>query len=181
MSPTAETLAPAGSWVIDPARSSVRFTIRHLMVATVHGHFGGFTGSLRLDDDGGARAAGTVHVATLHTGNRIRDERLHDPEFLDTDQHPDIRFHSTAIEEADEDAWTITGELTIKRTTRPIRLRAQRVATANGLLELELHGELSRSEFGITSAELLNAGISNTVKLELHVTLAPTGGDRLAA
>ena len=168
-----DPFAPAGTWVIDPPRSTVRFAIRHLMVATVHGHFDGLTGSLRVDDDGAARAAGAVHAATLHTGNAIRDGRLHGPEVFDTDRYPDIRLCSTAIEEADAGTWTITGELTIKRTTRPIQLRARRVAAADNMLELKLNGQLTRSEFGISSEELLNAGISDTVKLELHVTLAP--------
>jgi polyisoprenoid-binding protein YceI len=179
MTPTraTRTIAPAGTWVLDPARSTLGFAIRHLMVATVHGHFAGFSGSLRVDGDGDARATGTVHAATLETGNGVRDGRLHGSEFFDADRYPDIRFRSTAIECLDENSWTMTGELTIKHITRPIELRARRLAPADDSLELRLHGQLSRTEFGITSHELLSAGISDTVNLKLHITLLPAPND----
>ena len=31
---------PLGTWNIDPAHSSVEFSIKHMMIATVRGHFG---------------------------------------------------------------------------------------------------------------------------------------------
>ena len=183
MTPTSvtRTIAPAGTWSLDPARSTVDFAIRHLMVATVHGHFAGFAGSLRVDGDGDARATGTIHAATLETGNPVRDGRLHGPEFFDADRHPDIRFRSTAIERLSENRWTVSGELTIKHITRRVELRARRLAPAEGLIQLRLIGRLSRTEFGIASAELLNAGISDTVNLKLHITLAPAPNDWPAA
>jgi len=172
-----ETVTPAGTWVLDPARSTVGFAIRHLMVATVRGSFAGFSGALRVDCDGDALAIGSVDAATLETGNSVRDGRLRGREFFDADRYPELRFRSTAIEGLGENSWTITGELTIKHITRPIVLRARRVARTEDLLQLHIEGQLSRSEFGITSAELLSAGISDTVHLKLHITLAPRPTD----
>ena len=43
--PQTPQMVPSGAWRVDPARSSVAFAIRHLMVATVHGRFTCFEGS----------------------------------------------------------------------------------------------------------------------------------------
>lgn len=66
----------AGRWSIEPERSRVGFTIRHLTVATVHGAFQRFDGSLETDRSGLERASGTVEAASIDTGDPKRDEVL---------------------------------------------------------------------------------------------------------
>jgi polyisoprenoid-binding protein YceI len=40
---------PAGTWKVDPAHSSVAFEVKHMMIATVRGHFSSFDGTLEAD------------------------------------------------------------------------------------------------------------------------------------
>ncbi len=46
------------------------------------------------------------------------------PEVLDSQQFPEIRFRSTAVEAAGTGQWTVHGELTLHGQTRPIALKA---------------------------------------------------------
>lgn len=162
---------PRGLWTVDRERSSVEFSIRHLMVATVRGRFGGFEGTLDAAGPGPPRAVGAVEVATIDTGEAIRDERLRGPDFFDAGRSPTIRFASRAVEQRDGNRFRIVGELTIKDTTREIELHASEANVRDGCLELDLRGELSRRDFGIESDELLEAGISDKVRLALRISL----------
>src|SRR6266516_2374339 len=44
------SLARAATWTLDPAHTSVQFSVRHLMVSTVRGAFGKVTGTVQVDE-----------------------------------------------------------------------------------------------------------------------------------
>jgi polyisoprenoid-binding protein YceI len=167
----ATTVIPAGTWTVDPLRSSVAFKLRHLMVMPVRGRFTAFEGTLTIARDGHAGANGTVQAATIDTNDAVRDERLRAPDFFDTANHPEIAFASTSIAALDGETLLLAGDLTIRGATHELELRARRAAIAPERIELELEGELRRSDFGIESAQLLEAGISDRVELALQVSL----------
>jgi hypothetical protein len=63
-----ETLIPTGTWVVDPAHSTVGFSVKHLGIATVRGSFEKFEGTLEVGDDlAQARAYGTAQVDSINT------------------------------------------------------------------------------------------------------------------
>lgn len=171
----AATVVPVATWTVDPRRSTVGFKIRHLLIATVRGRFTDFEGTLEVGERGPLRACGTVRTATIDTGDPIRNERLSGPEFFDTATSSEMRFVSMSVEPVDGETLRIVGDLTIRDTTREVELRARRTAAVGERLELDVDGELSRSDFGIESAQLLEAGISDRVELALHVSLVKAG------
>jgi polyisoprenoid-binding protein YceI len=69
--------------------------------------------------------AGTIRVASLSTDNEQRDAHLRSPDFLDAEQHPEIRFSSTAFEPTGEDTFRARGELTVKETPFEIELEGR--------------------------------------------------------
>ncbi|GIK77324.1 MAG: polyisoprenoid-binding protein [Acidobacteria bacterium] len=168
MSSTAELLA-TGRWAIDPSSSTVEFAIKHMLVATVRGRFLDFEGTIDRDD-GGLAASGAVRAASVDTGEPVRDANLRGPGFFDSGRHPEIRFASESAEPADDGAVLITGPITIAGTTRPLRLLVA-VEPDGGVdrVRLRARGVLRRSEFGIESASLLDAGVSDKVDLALDV------------
>jgi polyisoprenoid-binding protein YceI len=84
------TFVPEGLWIVDPDASSVRFSVKHLLVATVHGSFGSVAGTISVDGRA-FRADGLVQVASIDTGMLERDERLRGPGFFDAEHHPESR------------------------------------------------------------------------------------------
>ena len=42
--------ATAATWDLDPAHTSVQFSVRHLMVSNVRGEFGKVSGTVQADD-----------------------------------------------------------------------------------------------------------------------------------
>lgn len=66
---------PSGTWSVDPSRSRVAFSMKHMMLATLRGSFGEFDGSLQAGP-GAPRAGGVVKAASIDTKEPVRDEHL---------------------------------------------------------------------------------------------------------
>jgi polyisoprenoid-binding protein YceI len=168
---------PAGTYSVDPAHSSVGFEVRHMGIATVRGSFREFQGTVDATGDAPA-LSGAVEVKSIDTGDENRDTHLTSPEFFDAEQHPQISFHSTAGEPADDGKLRLNGEITIKGITKPIELTGV-VAEGgadpwgNERIGLELEGVIDRREFDLKWNQTLPNGnllVSNEVKLLLSVS-----------
>lgn len=173
------TAVPTGTWNVDPAHSSVKFSVKHLGIATVRGEFTEFDGTLEIGNDlASARAYGTVKSASVYTNEENRDADLRSENFLHAELHPDLSFESTAIRPVDADSFEIEGDLTMRGTTRPITLKAEVQGTesdpwGNERVGLEVTGELDRTDWGITFNQVLGSGnllVSNRVKLTLDIS-----------
>jgi polyisoprenoid-binding protein YceI len=166
----AATGLPAGTWRIDPAHSTVEFSVAHLGISTVKGRAPDVSGSIT----GGELASivGLVGAESITTHDATRDEHLRSPEFFDADRHPELRFTSNSIERKG-DALTVTGELTIKGVTRPAVLHGTFTGQAfdpwgNERLGLELEGEIDRTAYHLRwNAPLPGGGflLGDTVRL----------------
>src|SRR5437016_3072738 len=112
---------PAGAYNIDPAHSSVGFEVRHMGIATVRGAFRRFQGT--IDATGEAPVLkGSVEVASIDTGEEDRDAHLKAPDFFDVEEHPEISFHTTAIQATEDGKIRLAGEIAIKGISKPIEL-----------------------------------------------------------
>ena len=87
----------------------------------VDGSIGGFdsSSSLDLENPENSSFKGSVEVATLKTGNFIRDWSLKGGKYFDADNHPTISFESTSVTPKD-DGYLVKGTLTIKGKTKSI-------------------------------------------------------------
>src|SRR5690242_5046221 len=112
---------PAGTYAVDPSHSSVGFEVRHMGIATVRGSFRRFQGTIEATGDAPV-LAGTVEVASVDTGDENRDAHLKAPDFFDAEQHPEISFHTTALQATDDGRIRLAGEITIKGISKPIEL-----------------------------------------------------------
>jgi polyisoprenoid-binding protein YceI len=175
---TTGTLAPVGTWTVDPSHSSVEFQVKHMGIATVKGFFHGFEGTLAIDEDGTARAEGTVDVGTVDTREAKRDEHLRSPDFFDAEQFPKLTFVSTGVRAEDDDEYVIDGDLTIHGVTRPVSLRAEVTGTdtdpwGNERVALDVTGKIKRSDYGMTFNQALGSGnmlVGDAVKIAIAVS-----------
>ena len=148
---------PAGTWDVDPSHSSVAFEVKHMMIATVRGHFSEFAGRLIAaeDDPANSRAYGTVMTASVDTGNADRDAHLRGPDFFDAERYPEIAFSADKLTLADGGTVAGSGELTIKGVTKPVELKGQLAAAPSvdpfgrERLGLSLETAIDRNEFGV--------------------------------
>lgn len=169
------TASKTGTWVVDPAHSRVEFQVKHLGISTVRGHFSEFEGILELGDE--SRARGSVAVATVDTNESKRDEHLRSPDFFDVEEYPRMEFESTAIEAVGDDAFEITGDLTLHGVTRPIVLEAEisgpeQDPWGGERVGVEVTGTLDRKDYGMTFNQALGSGnvlVSDKVKLSLDI------------
>jgi len=175
---TITAVVPTGTWKTDAVHSSVGFAVKHLGVSTVRGQFTDFDGTLEVDENGSASAHGTVQTASVDTREPQRDEHLRSPDFFDASQFPELKFRSTSITPSGEDTFEIAGDLTIHGVTREIVLDAELTGSdvdpqGNTRVGLEITGELSRKDYGMTFNAALGSGnlvVSDKVKLALDIS-----------
>jgi len=92
---------------------------------TVRGNFSDVTatGDIYPDQPERSKVDVTIRTASIRTHNEQRDNDLRSSYFLEAEKYPTITFKSTKIEKKGEDRGTMTGDLTIKGTTKPVTLK----------------------------------------------------------
>jgi polyisoprenoid-binding protein YceI len=176
---TSDIAIPTGTWVVDPNHTSVNFSVRHMGIATVRGKFTEFEGRLDFGSDlDSSKASGSVKAASVDTDQSQRDEHLRSADFFDAGADPNLTFESTKIAPVGDGTFEINGNLTMHGKTNPITLNAELGGTAtdpegNERMGLEVTGQLSRSDYGMTFNQALGGGnvlVGDTVKLMLDIS-----------
>lgn len=117
---TADTLP--GTYVPDDSHSRIGFVARHAMATKVRGQFIEYSGSGRhfdVENPTNSTLELTIQADSIDTGNADRDGHLRSNDFFDMDNHKTIEFRSTRVEKVDRDLYGITGDLTVRGTTKP--------------------------------------------------------------
>ena len=166
------------TWTLDPAHSAVTFSVKHMMVTTVRG--GMQIREFKLDFDPENLAGSSVRVgmdvASIDTGQEIRDNHLRSADFFDAQRFPAITFVSTRIE-PDGDDYLIHGDLTIRGVTRPVALAAEYAGTVPNLkgglsAGFSARTKVNREDFGLTWNVALESGgvmVGKDVKIEIDL------------
>lgn len=174
-----QAVATATSWVIDPAHTTVGFSGKHMMFTTVRGRFRDVRGTIVLDEANPTRSRVEVEIdaGSLDTGVEQRDVHLTSPDFLHVEQHPTIAFTSTSVEPLGATRARVTGDLTIRGTTRPIVLDVALSGKGTSpwgkeVIGFEARTTIKRKDWGLTWNVALEAGgflVGEDVKIELDV------------
>ncbi len=87
----------------------------------VKGTISGFSTTSVIDTNDflNSKLKGSVQTETLDTGNFLRNWSLKGSKYFDVDKYPTLAFESTSIKK-NNNAFEVTGQLTIKETTKPI-------------------------------------------------------------
>jgi polyisoprenoid-binding protein YceI len=152
----------AGSWTLDPARSTVRLTTRHTWgLLPLHGAFEKVTGSGTIAPDGAVTGVLAVNAESISTKNPTRDKHLRSPAFFNIERHPEITFTVESATPASGGV-RLAGQLSVAGNSRPATVDATVGRTGD---ELALDGELpvDRREFGLTWNFIGIAGNHSTI------------------
>lgn len=169
-----------GTWNLDPSHTRIGFVARHAMVTKVRGSFNEFEGTADVDGAnlGNSKVTVTIQTASIDTRNEQRDGHLRSNDFINPEDHPTINFVSTSVVPTGETTFNLTGDLTIKGTTRPITVPFTFEGAATdpyGNLRAGFEGQavINRKDFGITWNAPLETGgvlVSDKVTLEFEVS-----------
>ena len=170
------------SWHIDPLHSLAEFSVRHMMISTVRGQFGGVKGAIVYDPKNpvASTVEATIDCTTVNTGEPKRDADLKSAEFFDIKRYPTMTFKSTHVEVAGPGKLQVTGNLTINATTRPVVLNVDGptgpIKDTQGREKLGLNAttKVSRKEFGILYNPIMETGgvaVSDEVQINLDIEL----------
>jgi polyisoprenoid-binding protein YceI len=184
--PASSAAAPARAttWDIDGSHTSAGFKVRHLMVSHVRGHLGPVTGTVVIDEQDLSRSLVdvSVDVRGLETRDAKRDEHLRSADFFDVANHPTVTFRSTRVDAPSGlgGDLKVTGDLTIRGTTRPVTLEVEGLPPAikdpwgNARRGIGARARISRKEWGLQWNMALEAGgvvIGDEVTIEIEAEL----------
>ena len=177
-------------WTFDPYHLQVEFAVKHFGMMTVRRHFTEVTATGTIDPDNPEASSVEVSInsASLKTHNEQRDNDLRSSNFLEVDKYPTITFKSTRIEPAGKDQYSMTGDLTIKGTTKPVTLKVLRYGEINDermghRLAYSAEGEINRKDFGLTTNMLVDGRwiVGDEVKMYVELELVEQKQEAAAA
>lgn len=179
---TMPVMAHAATWEIDPAHASVEFRVRHLMVAWVKGAFPDVAGTVEIDETDltKSKVNVTIGAASIDTNNAKRDEHLRSADFLASASYPTITFVSKKIVVEGGQLRQVTGDLTIRGTTREVTLSVDELTPAikdpwgNTRRGATASAEINRKDFGLTWNKTLETGglvVGDEVRIALGIEL----------
>jgi len=182
MTSTSAPRVATSIWQLDPAHSSIEFSVKHMMMTTVRGRFKQFRGSLTADEDHpqGCCVEIEIDVPSIDTGQPDRDAHLRSPDFFDSERYPTISFRSSEAEgefAREGDRFRVPGELTIRDTTIPVVLDCIFQGRGNDPWGKERAGfscsaEIDRREWGLKWNQAIETGgvlVANKVRIETEV------------
>jgi polyisoprenoid-binding protein YceI len=153
-------------WLIDPDHTVATFTVRHMLIADVHGHFSRIAGELLYDPDDPAATTleAVVEVESLCTGIAKRDEHLRSADFFDLARFPHITCKSTRAELENGELRRMRGSLTLHGVTRAEVMEVQhygpvRSDDGDTSIGLRLTARIDREAYGMTWNVPLAGGV----------------------
>lgn len=165
-------------WHLDPSHSQAEFAVRHLMIATVRGHFHDITGTITGDPENWteAKIEAAIGAASIDTRNEDRDNHLRSADFFEADKYPEIRFVSKEITEAGEGKYKVVGDLTIRDVTKEVALDTTFNGTAvdpwgGRRAGFSAEAVIDRTDFGLKWNQALETGgvlVGDTVRLRIE-------------
>lgn len=180
MSATLQSTIPAGTFTVDGSHSHVGFVARHAMVTKVRGSFNEFSATATFDpaNPAATTAEVSVDVASIDTRSEQRDGHLRSGDFFDVETYPKLTFASTSVEQVDEETLRVTGDLTIKSTTKPVTIDFTFTGAAtdpfgNERVGFEGSVVVNRKDWDLTWNAALETGgvlVSDKVTLEFDLS-----------
>ncbi len=167
------------AWEIDPSHSEAAFSVKHMMFATVRGHFNVLSGHLHIDEEHPENSwvDAQVDASSVDTRDERRDGHLKSPDFFDTEKYPTLTFKSTAVEHASGNEYKVYGDLTMRGVTKPVVFKAEYNGQGKNPWGMQVAGlsaktKISRKEWGLNWNQALETGgvlVSDDINIEIDL------------
>lgn len=174
--------AATTTWQIDPQHSSAQFAVRHMAISTVRGAFSKVSGTLAFDDKDITKSSVevSIDVNTVDTREPDRDKDLRSERFFDVAHFPTMTFKSKKVEQIAPGKLKVTGDLTIRGTTKEVVLEVDgptapvRDPWGNQRVAATATAKINRQDYGVKwNATLDNGGVvvGDDVNITIDVEL----------
>ena len=155
---------PVQTYAIDPAHTSVTFSIRHL-VTRVQGQFRDVAGTIEVNRQNPAASSVTftLQAASIDTRIEQRDEHLKSPDFFDAAKYPEITFVSKKVVRKDKTHFEVTGDFTMHGVTKEVTVPVEYLGDikdpwGNDRAGFSVRMPLNRKDYGIVWNKALDQG-----------------------
>jgi polyisoprenoid-binding protein YceI len=175
------TATAVRTFQIDKTHSEAAFQVRHL-ITKVRGNFADFDGTIEFDEARPEQSTVgfTIQAASITTNVADRDAHLRSDDFFAVEKYPTITFRSTGIVPQGQDAFAVTGDLTMRGVTKQVVIPVTFLGVAVdpwGNQKIAFEGEvtLNRKDFGLTWNAALETGgflVGDDVKVTLSIQAA---------
>ena len=136
--------ALAGTWTLEPERSSVRFISRTLWgLVPVKGRFTDFTGEVRITPEGGLSGRLVIRAESIRTGIGMRDRHLRASDFFDVANYPDVVVDIAGTSD------DLSATLSIRGTTLPVPLQTT-IERQGESRRAGARGRIDRTRWGVS-------------------------------
>ena len=166
------------TWALDASHTNIGFAVKHLMISTVRGNFTDATATVTLQgtDYASARIEAEIEAGSITTRNDQRDAHLRSADFFDAENFPKLTFRSTSVTVKSDDLVSVSGDLTIRGTTKPVTL----LVSIDGVgsdpwggkrIGFSTEAKIKRSEFGLTWNQVLETGgfaVGDEIKISIE-------------
>lgn len=171
-SPEVRSASQVRRYRIDPVRSQVQFTTRHLFgLGAVRGSFTLRSGEIGVADQvDGSWAVATISAGSFHTGTPARDAAVLSESYLAAARFPDIAFRSTGFSAA-ADRQILAGRLEVRGVNAPVSVAVSSLDISAEQLRAVGTVEIDRYAFGVTAGR----GLAGR-RLRLTVTVYAVAG-----
>ena len=164
------------TWTLDPLHTQVEFSAKHFGMMTVRGNFSDVTatGDIYPDQPERSKVDVTIRTASIRTHNEQRDNDLRSSYFLEAEKYPTITFKSMKIEKKGEDRGTMTGDLTIKGTTKPVTLKVVKYGEFNDpqmghRIGYAAETTINRKDFGMNFDAMANGKFVVSHDIQINI------------
>jgi polyisoprenoid-binding protein YceI len=158
-----------GTWVLDPARTTVTVRTKTMWVLPVKGTAKALRGDAQISPDGALTGTLIIDAASFNTKNKKRDDHLRSDAILAVVKFPTIDFTANGGRPTEGGEVEVTGELSVQGRSQPLTLLAQ-VAVTDTSATVSTKVEIDRSVWGVRwpGEAKLGAGLKNSVAICAH-------------
>jgi polyisoprenoid-binding protein YceI len=174
----------AKTYQLDTKSSKLTWTGSKVLVPSKHtGTVDIKSGQVEFGKDGPTSAVVVVDMKTIKNEdltdaayNKKLVGHLRSPDFFDVEKHPEAKLKVTSFKKQGPASYDLTGDLTIKGTTKPVTFKATTASEKGGLSKISADLEFDRTDFDVRYGSgkfFQNLGdkvISDKVQLKVELT-----------
>jgi polyisoprenoid-binding protein YceI len=175
------------AWLIDLDRSTLGFSLRHIVVQRIEGRFERWAGSLFFDRDQPSLSSVDISIdmASITTGDDERDAHVRSAEFLDVARFPRATFSSNLVQVRGTDV-IVNGRLEMHGVVHDVQVNVTIGAPAIGAdgrvhTPANARATINRQSFGLHwNQDLDVGGIVVGDEIDIRATLDLVRKDELS-